>query len=50
MYIDVISLLLAQNGAPFDDKSRWRVFKNPRLIDVVSDGITDRVKLQLINF
>jgi hypothetical protein len=29
-------LLLSQRGIPFDDLTRWRVFKDPKYIDVVS--------------
>lgn len=51
--IPIYLLFHVQRGFPFDDTSRWRVFKDPRSIDIVSFRINIAASLFLpyhVNF
>lgn len=39
MLIQLLVTIAAQKGIPYDDKTRWRVFKNPKFVDVVSSSV-----------
>jgi hypothetical protein len=39
---------IAVRGIPYDDISRWRVFKNPKFIDVVSTFLSVSFFMSLV--